>query len=257
MSALRSFAFSFLAVVCPLGLEAQSLDHAEQLAFAGRAEEARSELEGWWEASWEEANRLDRQRGLRLRALLTVDPEMAELDYQRLVIEFPGGPYSDEALMRLGSAAAARGAFDEATSRFQGLLRDYPDSDYRSVAEAWLAANAPAEAEAEVEREPEPQRPGVEPDTPAPRELAAVNEGDWTVQVGAFSSQDRARTLNGTLQTSGFASRVVLLEGSGLHRVRVGRYTSEAEANAQRQRLVEAGFEARVVSNAARERVSG
>jgi sporulation related protein len=223
MRRILMLALALLSV--PAGLVGQDLERAERFAFSGRAEEARTALEGWWDASWDEANRLDRQRALRLRALLTVDPAIAELDYQRLVIEYPGGPYSDEALMRLGSVAAARADYVEATGRFEALLRDYPESEYRSLAEAWLAGNAPVMSE----------------------------QPDWTVQVGAFSSADRARTLASTLEASGFSSRLVLVEGSQLLRVRIGRYTSEDEARRVRQALVDGGFDARVVSDVARE----
>ena len=53
-----------------------------------------------------QSGRGDRQRGLWLRAILTVDPLMAGLDFQRLVLEYPGGAHSDEALLRLGFGTA-------------------------------------------------------------------------------------------------------------------------------------------------------
>jgi cell division septation protein DedD len=67
-----------------------------------------------------------------------VDPDLAEADYQRLIVEFPGGPYSDRALLRLGYAAHARDDLATARGSFETLVRDYPGSPLRSVAQRWL-----------------------------------------------------------------------------------------------------------------------
>ena len=79
----------------------------DSLALAGRADEARTVLESWWQSQRVRSSRRDRQRGLWLRAVLTVDPRMAGLDFQRLVLEYPGGLHSDEAMLRLGLISAA------------------------------------------------------------------------------------------------------------------------------------------------------
>ena len=84
------------------------LDRVERLMAEGRFSSARSVLQGWLDASGDLAVRADRQRGTWLRALLTVDPEMAELDLRRLVVEYPGGPFSDDALIRLAHGARAQ-----------------------------------------------------------------------------------------------------------------------------------------------------
>ena len=73
----------------------------------------------------------ERQRGTWLRALLTIDPEMAALDLRRLVVEYPGGPFSDRALLRLAHGAWSRSERTAALRHLRALLRDYPESPLR------------------------------------------------------------------------------------------------------------------------------
>jgi hypothetical protein len=120
-----------LAVGVAVPVRAQvSLDVVDSLALAGRADEARTTLESWWQSERAGSSRRDRQRGLWLRALLTVDPRMAGLDFQRLVLEYPGGSHSDEAMLRLGLISAADEDFPRVndTASFQERFALMTDS---------------------------------------------------------------------------------------------------------------------------------
>jgi hypothetical protein len=88
---------------------AGSLDQVESLMSEGRIIQAREVLMAWLDSRLSSASREDRQRGIWLRGRLTVDPSMAEVDFRRLVLEYPGGPYSAAALLRLGLHAELRG----------------------------------------------------------------------------------------------------------------------------------------------------
>ena len=103
----------------------ETLDIIDSIASKGDVERARSILEGWWEADLQDANRHDRQYALWLRGLLTVDPELASLDFRRLTVSFPGGPYSDDALFRLGLISVANGDLLEASAYFRAILLDF------------------------------------------------------------------------------------------------------------------------------------
>jgi hypothetical protein len=136
-----SFSLGLLALSClinPASLSGQDLEvdlvGVEQRMAEGRFESARSGLQAWLEttepsASWEE-----RQRGIWLRALLTIDTQMAERDLRRLVIEYPGGPYSGRALLRLVRGAQARSDASRALSYLGTLLSDYPQSALQAEA---------------------------------------------------------------------------------------------------------------------------
>ncbi|MDH5760424.1 MAG: SPOR domain-containing protein [Gemmatimonadota bacterium] len=118
-----------------------SLDRVEELIGVGRTQDARTVLMSWWDSSREGAGRRDLQRGFWLRARLTVDPSQASLDYQRLVIQYPGGPYSDAALLRLAQAARSRGDEELSQSYLTSLERDYPSSSVLAEARAWSAGS--------------------------------------------------------------------------------------------------------------------
>ena len=122
----------------PAGLSAQEtdLDRVDAHLAQGRFSAARDLLQGWFGEAEGEAPREDRQRGLWLRAVLTVDPEMAAIDLRRLVVRYPGGPYSDRALLRLAQGARALSEEIRALEYVEDLLRDYPESALRDRAEA-------------------------------------------------------------------------------------------------------------------------
>lgn len=141
MIRVRTFLLGGFWLLVPLALAGQSpgLTEAERLLTEGRFAEARGVLERWYEAEGEGASRIDRQYAIWLRALLTTDPEVAELDYRRLVIEYPGGQYSDGALLRLAQGARAWGDLDAARRYLEILVRDYPQSPLRVEARTFLA----------------------------------------------------------------------------------------------------------------------
>ena len=121
-----------LVAVIPgaLGAQDSGLDQVERLIAEGRFASARIELQNWIDATAPEPSWADRQRGIWLRALLTIDPGMAEQDLRRLVVEYPAGPFSDRALLRLAQGAHARSEASRAVGYLRTLIRDYPSSPF-------------------------------------------------------------------------------------------------------------------------------
>ena len=260
----------------------QTLERADSLASAGRAEEARSALLGWWEAQASGASRADLQRALWLRGLLTVDPSQAALDYQRLVVEYPGGPYTDGALLRLAQVERAAGRPERALAYLRALVRDYPSSPQRLrarglieavEAEAERTAAAAPRPEATTRGEPaatEPARtppadpaaerrdPAAPPASPAPGAPSSSARGEaasgaFSVQLGAFSAEGRARDLAARARSAGLDTRLVRVRGSALVRVRVGRFPGPGPAERRLAEIRSRGFDALVVADADRE----
>lgn len=210
----------------PPPLAAQELDRVDELVRDGRMAQAREAYLAW-ERGAERPSRAQRQRGLWLRALLTLDPAEAQTTLRRLAVEYPGGPFTDRALLRLGQAAELEGDVAAAEAYFQVLSRDYVDSPARDVAQAWLRAHAGTES--------------------------GPVSGDLSVQLGAFSDASRARSLAQRAEAAGFQPRLVRVAGSGLVRVRVGRFDEEGAVERLRDRLREAGFESTLARDAGRE----
>jgi hypothetical protein len=247
----------------PVCLRAQvstGLDRVEQLVDLGRTEEAREVLLAWWDGESTAAPREELQRGLWLRGRLTIDAAMARLDYQRLVVLYPGGPYTDRALLRLAQAAHALG--DEAAARqhVAALVRDHPDSPARREAEAWLSGAGPALA-------PPPRaaaREGADGSAAGAGEgavragsgaasdadgarPAAASSLEFSVQLGAFRDQDGASSVFEKARAAGFEARIVHVEGSPLFHVRVGSFALRHDAQRMLERLGREGILSAVV----------
>lgn len=224
-----------------------SLDRVEVLTAEGRIMAARDALEAWLELMEPSASRGDLQRAIWLRGRLTVDPSMAEADFRRLVLEYPGGPYSDDALWRLGLSAAARGDSAQAQNFFISLARDYPSGPLAGKAEDWLRGHG-------VEAMPPPRSPEPEVSAPPPGTGQEEDVGSFSVQLGAFQNLDLARGLAEKLQVAGYAPRLVRTPGNDLSRVRIGRFSSREGAEVRAQELAARGFDVTVVSDASLER---
>ena len=128
----------------PVAAQSPTLVRVAELARMGRAQEARVELMEWWDGARDDSSQGDLQLGLWLRGRLTVDPDQAELDFQRLVVLYPSSPYTPQALLRLAQLSHAQGDAEAARRHVATLVRDYPSSESREEAEAWLqGAGAP------------------------------------------------------------------------------------------------------------------
>jgi len=244
----------------PLAAQSPTLARVEELARNGRAEEARVELSDWWDGARDDSSQRDLQLGLWLRGRLTVDPAQAALDFQRLVVLYPSSPYAPQALLRLAQASHAQGDGDAARRHVATLVRDYPSSESRREAEAWLAAaGAPGPATTTAAAPPASTQAGRSP-TPPPaavrdsatnlqfREPRAATEPlIWFVQFGAFADESRAFALHEQLVDSGMAARLVSVAGSAFLHVRIGRFATREEANRQLQQVQARGFTASIV----------
>ena len=265
-----------VGVAVPVGAQ-ESLATGDSLAVAGRADEARTALDSWWLNERAGSNRRDRQHGLWLRAILTVDPHMAGLDFQRLVLEYPGGSYSDEAMLRLGLISAGAGDLPRAAGYFRTLVTDYPRSPRRRQAEEWLSdhlvegeeAEAAAQEAEAVAREAEAvaarsadSATGAEAAADAAVAAAAVQEPEtdspsgaetaslrYAVQVGAFESEERARDLLAAVNASGFRARIVRVPESPLVRVRIGAFSDRAGAAELMDQVRRRGHEATIAAD--------
>ena len=229
--------------------QSPALQRIEALISTGQVAAAREELTDWWEEGLPSASRQDLQQGLWLRGKLTVDPDIAEVDYTRLIVEFPGGRYSDRALLRLVYASHARDDLAHALEHIRMLLRDYPSSPTRLDAERWLGEFGGEAAAAQ----PEPPPTAREETEGRPRLPTAEATGSYAVQVGAFSSSDRARVLADQIREEGFETRIVQIPESRWVRVRLGRFQTQAQARELITRLLGLGFDAALVSDVDKE----
>jgi len=264
------------------------LERVEELARLGRAEEARTALMGWWERDQETASRRELQRALWLRGRLTVDPLQAQLDFERLVVLYPSGQFTPDAILRLAQSAYAVGD-DGASRRYVATLtRDYPRSDARARADAWLADAGPVPPRGDTPtRATDRGEPPAESATPTPARIirpaddppvtaadrdppsraendrqrataeAAAAPGtvmNYYVQLGAFADEERAFAVHDDVREAGIDVRVVNVEGSRFTHVRVGRFAQREAAARLLDELTAQGITAALVRDDRAER---
>jgi len=241
-------ALGLLAPLAAGGQQTTRLEQVEELARVGRTEDARAVLREWWDVAYQNASRREVQEALWLRGRLAADPAQASLDFRRLVVEFPGGAWSDQALLRLAQAAFAAGDSAEAARDVARLATEYPGSEARRTAEAWLAAagSPPPPYRGAVRGAPEARAPDRPHDTRS-----------FSVQLGAFSDRERAVALRDRAVEAGLQARIAIVPGSPLVRVRVGRFDSADAASDMLRRVRDEGFTATLVRDAQLEERSG
>lgn len=125
-------------IVRPSGVSAQSLHLAELFAEQGRTDDARAEVLAWFEIRGAEATPTEVQHGLWLRGRFAQDPAAGLADLDRLVEEYPQGPYTGLALGWLASAAAEAGDDARAAALFTRVAQSHPDTDAGAAARDWL-----------------------------------------------------------------------------------------------------------------------
>lgn len=130
-----------------------------------------------------------------------------------------------------------------------------PDADDALVPEpaAPAAGTAPAAADAAPQREaataartaPAAAPPAASDPAPVTAPRNAADQPAWAVQLGAFSTRDKAEGLVAELRRRGYAAFVLEYRGGGqvLHRVRVGPEQDRARAVAIAERLRKDGFQ--------------
>jgi DedD protein len=90
-----------------------------------------------------------------------------------------------------------------------------------------------------------PRSSAASPSTAPAGESAPVTTPAWAVQLGAFSTRDKAEGLVSDLRRRGYAAFVLEYRAGGklLHRVRVGPEQDRARADAIAERLRKDGYQ--------------
>lgn len=229
-----------------------ALEEVERLTRLGRTEEARTTLADWWEGDRAEASRRELQRGLWLRGRLTVDPVQAELDFQRLVVLYPSGQFTPDALLRLAQGSWAMGDEEAARSHVATLQRDYPGAAATERAGRWLADAGPLPPPGDAPSRSAEATEQARPDPPPRADARAEEETttaamNYSVQLGAFAEPELAAALYESTREQGVDVRLVRVRGSQFVHVRVGRFAQRSAAVELLDQLTARGINAALV----------
>jgi len=188
---------------------------------------------------------------------LATDPDSAEVAYLRAAID-GAGPYASRARLRLSQLQLARGDHARAGEQLARLRADDPGGELVPVSWVWSARAAEQAGDATaacaawasalaalgpshpVHDEARLGRSRCEQEARQPGEVDT-----YTVQLGAFGTEDAALRLRDGAAGMGVAVRVERPSG-GVHvyRVRSGRFGSREAADRLAERFREHGFEA-------------
>lgn len=244
-----------LIFLCAGSLAAQNVERIAGLIQQGEIDQARRQVE-----LLDDAQRADEK--LFLRGLLATDGLEAERLYTSLCADYPDYSHCDFARYRLAQLKYARGLYISAKTEFRKLVEDYPGSGYAPKSYYWMgrclqALNQPDSAQVLFQQASAASHLGTEtselaraaldsmdpgresaprPDTDtAPVTTAPDADGrtqEWTVQVGAFSSRQRAVLQKSFFENRGFevmlSSKV--RDGTTLYLVWTGSFTSRQDA---------------------------
>jgi TolA-binding protein len=144
------------------------------------------------------------------------DFRTSERAYRKLLQQFPTAFPADEITYSLALACMRQGRWDEADAYFRRIVKQYPQSSCRGLAEEKLASK----------------------------------DHFFSVQVGAFGSRAASEASQRQLKAAGFPSfiRVVVRQGVTYHCMRTGSFKTWEAARECRNRVAAAGFrEAAVV----------
>jgi hypothetical protein len=77
--------------------------------------------------------------GVYWRAVIAATAADAEMDYRRIIVDYPSSPRVEDALIRLAQLEIARGNYDGALRHLGRLAAEHPESPARARAGYWTA----------------------------------------------------------------------------------------------------------------------
>lgn len=133
-----------LALITPMVLGAQSTiplnpvyKRAQTLVNDGNTAGGRAVIDSMIAIAAPGSN--EYAEGVYWRAVLATTAADAEMDYRRLVVDYPQSPRVDDALIRLAQLEIARAQYDGAVRHLARLASEHPDSPARARAGYWMA----------------------------------------------------------------------------------------------------------------------
>jgi cell division protein FtsN len=110
---------------------------AQTLVNDGNAAAGRALVDSMINAAAPGSN--DYAEGVYWRAVLAATALDAEMDYRRILVDYPQSPRVEDALVRLAQLEIARANYDAAVRHLNTLITDHPQSPSRARAGYWLA----------------------------------------------------------------------------------------------------------------------
>lgn len=150
-----------------------------------------------------------------LQGVLTSDGTEAAKIFQSIVDNFPKSEWADDALYKLYQYYYSIGLYKTADQKMAQLKQDYPYSAY-AVDQSTTSKETTTESA----------------DIVKPKSTVQKYSTSFTVQVGAFSTLQRAEELKNFFEGKGYSSNIftMVTNGKKLHKVWVGEFQNQDDA---------------------------
>lgn len=140
----RALWFGAALALCPIVAVAQGTTglnpvyrRAQMLVNDGNTTEGRALIDSMVAQAAPGSN--DYAEAIYWRAVLAATAADAEMDYRRIMVDYPSSPRVEDALIRLAQLELARGNYDGALRHLNRIATEHPDSPARARAGYWMA----------------------------------------------------------------------------------------------------------------------
>lgn len=154
-----------------------------------------------------------------LQGVLTTDGTEAAKIFQSIVDNFPKSEWADDALYKLYQYYYSIGLYKTADQKMAQLKQDYPYSAY-AVDQSSASKETVKDTSTQIA------------DIVKPKSTVQKFSTSFTVQVGAFSTLQRAEELKSFFEGKGYSSNIftMVTNGKKLHKVWVGEFQNQDDA---------------------------
>jgi cell division protein FtsN len=140
----KLFRTALIFVVLPVTTAAQgsavvnpAYRRAQTLVNDGNSTAGRAVIDSMLSVATQGTN--EYAEGIYWRAILAATAADAEMDYRRIVVDYPQSPRVEDALIRLSQLEMARANYDGAIRHLNTLIAEHPESSSRGRAGYWMA----------------------------------------------------------------------------------------------------------------------
>jgi cell division septation protein DedD len=158
-----------------------------------------------------------------LEGVLTENGQQAIVIYQKIVDSYPDSRYADAALYRIYSYYYALGLYETAKEKLMQLQAKYPSSPYLKIASQTRIPEEEDQQQEQQQMQNEQEQ----------QETVSEQQYQFTIQAGAFSKSENAKSLQSDFEKAGIFSQVKQksVAGTVFNVVYVGKFVNESDAD--------------------------
>ncbi len=172
--------------------------------------------------------------------------------FEIILREFKGSSFKDEAQLGLGDTYFLKGDYDKAKEHYSQLLNSTPDTRFKAQAYYRLSETAFKAGDTQSAKgylDKLKNEFPLSPERNLEKDLYAVSDIYYCVQVGSFVNPNNANRLRDKMISKGYDAYVQEADASGAksYRVKVGRLKTRNEAASLEAKLSSDGYPTKII----------